>query len=95
MRIAPIFRRIVLVATGSGIASCTPAVLEQKMPIRLLWVAPGARETFGDKLVDSIVEANPEAIIYSKRSSPNCFRNLTHISLYQTQIDMDNLIWSS
>lgn len=68
MKIAPMFRRIVLVATGSGIGPCTPAILERKLPIRLLWTAPNLRETFGDKLVDSILEANPEAVIYSKLS---------------------------
>ncbi|RDB22102.1 Linear gramicidin synthase subunit C [Hypsizygus marmoreus] len=67
MKIAPMFRRIVLVATGSGIGPCTPAILERKLPIRLLWTAPNLRETFGDKLVDAILEANPEAVIYNTR----------------------------
>lgn len=63
------FRRIVLVATGSGIGPCTPAILGRELPIRLLWTAPNLRETFGDKLVDSILEANPEAVIYSMSNS--------------------------
>ncbi|RDB22261.1 Linear gramicidin synthase subunit C [Hypsizygus marmoreus] len=67
MKIAPMFRRIVLVATGSGIGPCTPAILERKLPIRLLWTAPNLRDTFGDKLVDAILEANPEAVIYNTR----------------------------
>ncbi|KAG5636268.1 hypothetical protein H0H81_008603 [Sphagnurus paluster] len=67
MRILPMFRRIVLVATGSGIAPCTPAILEGKVPIRVLWTAPDVRETFGDKLVDSILKANPESVIYNTR----------------------------
>ena len=65
MRIVPMFRRIVLVATGSGIAPCTPAILEKKIPIRLLWTAPNIRETFGDKLVDQILGASPDTILYS------------------------------
>ena len=64
MRIAPMFRRIVLVATGSGIGPCTPAILEQKLPIRLLWTAPDVRETFGDKLVDQVLSASPDAVVY-------------------------------
>ncbi|KAG6910283.1 hypothetical protein DXG01_011680 [Tephrocybe rancida] len=67
MKIAPMFRRLVVVATGSGIGPCTAAILEKKIPIRVLWTAPNVRETFGDKLVDSILEANPDAVIYNTR----------------------------
>ncbi|KAG6910275.1 hypothetical protein DXG01_011672 [Tephrocybe rancida] len=67
MKIAPMFRRLVVVATGSGIGPCTAAILEQKIPIRVLWTAPNVRETFGDKLVDSILEANPDSVIYNTR----------------------------
>ncbi|KAF8077656.1 hypothetical protein FPV67DRAFT_6540 [Lyophyllum atratum] len=67
MKIAPLFRRLVVVATGSGIGPCTAAILEGRIPIRVLWTAPNVRETFGDKLVDSILEANPESVIYNTR----------------------------
>ncbi|KAF5387033.1 hypothetical protein D9615_001563 [Tricholomella constricta] len=67
MKIAPMFRRLVVVATGSGIGPCTAAIMEKKIPIRVLWTAPNVRETFGDKLVDSILEANPESVIYNTR----------------------------
>ncbi|GLB34658.1 putative adenylate-forming reductase, a natural product biosynthesis enzyme that resembles non-ribosomal peptide synthetases, yet serves to modify one substrate, rather than to condense two or more building blocks [Lyophyllum shimeji] len=67
MKIAPMFRRLVVVATGSGIGPCTAAIMEKKVPMRVLWTAPSVRGTFGDKLVDSILEANPEAVIYDTR----------------------------
>ncbi|KAF7299018.1 Nonribosomal peptide synthetase 12 [Mycena indigotica] len=67
LRIVPLFRRVVLVATGSGIGPCAPCILENKIPIRLLWTSPNVRETFGDKLVDEIVTANPEACIYDTK----------------------------
>ncbi|GLB38322.1 putative adenylate-forming reductase, a natural product biosynthesis enzyme that resembles non-ribosomal peptide synthetases, yet serves to modify one substrate, rather than to condense two or more building blocks [Lyophyllum shimeji] len=67
MRIVPLFRRIIVVATGSGIGPCTAAILEQRIPMRLLWTAPNVRETFGDKLVDSILTAAPDAVIYNTR----------------------------
>ncbi|KAF5388425.1 hypothetical protein D9615_000845 [Tricholomella constricta] len=67
MRIVTMFRSIVLVATGSGIAPCAPAVLEKRIPIHLLWTAPNIRETFGDKLVDSLLTASPSAVIYNTR----------------------------
>ncbi|KAG5653701.1 hypothetical protein H0H81_011281 [Sphagnurus paluster] len=65
MRIACMFRRIVLVATSSGIGPCIPIVLEQKIPIRLLWISSNVRETFGNHLVETVVKANPQAIIYN------------------------------
>ncbi|KAF8077658.1 nonribosomal peptide synthetase 12 [Lyophyllum atratum] len=67
MKIAPLFRRLVVVATGSGIGPCTAAILEKRIPIRVLWTAPNVRETFGDKLVDTILEANPDSVIYNTR----------------------------
>ncbi|KIJ53441.1 hypothetical protein M422DRAFT_64469 [Sphaerobolus stellatus SS14] len=67
LRIVPLFRRLVFVATGSGIGPCAPCILEQRVPIRLLWTSPDVRKTFGDKFVDSIVEKSPDAVIYDTR----------------------------
>ncbi|THU87036.1 nonribosomal peptide synthetase 12 [Dendrothele bispora CBS 962.96] len=67
LRIVPLFRRLVFVATGSGIGPCAPCILERRVPIRLLWTSPDVRKTFGDKLVDSILEASPDAVIYDTR----------------------------
>ena len=64
LRIVPLFRRLVFVATGSGIGPCAPCILEKRVPIRLLWTSPNIRKTFGDKLVDSILEASPGAVVY-------------------------------
>ncbi|KAM5533437.1 hypothetical protein V8D89_012875 [Ganoderma adspersum] len=65
--VTPLFRRVVLVATGSGIAPIAPVVYARKVPLQLLWVAPNVRKTFGDPLVDSLIEANPNAAIYDTR----------------------------
>ena len=64
VHVAPLFRRVVLVATGSGIAPLAPVVYAKEIPIQLLWTAPAVRKTFGDKLVDSLLDANPNAVIY-------------------------------
>lgn len=66
LRIVPLFRRVVIVATGSGIGPCAPCIFEQRVPMKLLWTSPNVRETFGDKLVDSILEKAPDAVIYGK-----------------------------
>ncbi|THH27306.1 hypothetical protein EUX98_g6881 [Antrodiella citrinella] len=67
LRISTLFRRVVFVATGSGIGPCAPVILAQGVPIRLLWTSPNVRQTFGDKLVDSILAASPGAVIYDTR----------------------------
>ncbi|KZV88846.1 nonribosomal peptide synthetase 12 [Exidia glandulosa HHB12029] len=67
LRIVPLFRRLVFVATGSGIGPCAPCILEQRVPIRLLWTSPNVRQTFGDKFVDSILDASPDAVVYDTR----------------------------
>ncbi|KAH9065350.1 hypothetical protein EDB87DRAFT_1595365 [Lactarius vividus] len=67
IHVAPLFRRLLLVATGSGIGPCVPCILEQRVPIRLLWTSPNVRQTFGDELVDTILEKSPDAVIYDTR----------------------------
>ncbi|KAJ3555227.1 hypothetical protein NM688_g2696 [Phlebia brevispora] len=67
LRITPLFRRVVFVATGSGIGPCAPCIFEQRVPIRLLWTSPDVRKTFGDKLVDDILKASPGAVVYDTR----------------------------
>ncbi|KAH9891585.1 hypothetical protein C8Q73DRAFT_649944 [Cubamyces lactineus] len=67
VRVTPLFRRVVMVATGSGIGPIAPVVYAKKVPIQLLWTAPAVRKTFGDALVDSLLEANPSAVIYDTR----------------------------
>ncbi len=66
LRITPLFRRVVFVATGSGIGPCAPCIFEQRIPIRLLWTSPNVRQTFGDDFVDSILKASPGAVVYGK-----------------------------
>lgn len=51
---------------GSGIGPCAPCILEQRVPIRLLWTSPDIRKTFGDRLVDDILAASPGAVIYGE-----------------------------
>ncbi|KAK1223094.1 hypothetical protein PQX77_014022 [Marasmius sp. AFHP31] len=67
VHVVPMFRRVVLVATGSGIAPLVPVILRQEVPIRLLWTSPNVRETFGDALVDNILEKAPGTVLYDTR----------------------------
>ncbi|MFD2176620.1 hypothetical protein [Veronia pacifica] len=59
-----LFDRVVYVATGSGIGPCLPHLLAKKLPMKLVWVTRNPRKTFGDQLVDEILEAQPDAVIW-------------------------------
>ncbi|KAI0801910.1 nonribosomal peptide synthetase 12 [Irpex lacteus] len=67
LRITSLFRRVVFVATGSGIGPCAPCIFEQRVPIKLLWTSPNVRETFGDEFVDHILKCSPGAVVYDTR----------------------------
>lgn len=59
-----LFKRVVWVATGSGIGPCLPHLLSQETPSRLVWATRNPRKTYGDQLVDEILEVQPSAIIW-------------------------------
>ncbi|KAF9649149.1 hypothetical protein BDM02DRAFT_3128577 [Thelephora ganbajun] len=67
LRIVPMFRRMILVATGSGVGPCAHAIFEGRTPVRLLWTSPNVRETFGRELVDQILRYAPDTVIYDTR----------------------------
>lgn len=67
VHVTPLFRRVVMVATGSGIGPIAPVVFAKETEIQLLWTAPAVRKTFGDKLVDSLLDAAPNSVIYDTR----------------------------
>ncbi|CAE6410601.1 unnamed protein product [Rhizoctonia solani] len=69
LRIVPLFRRLVIVATGSGIGPCAPAIFEKRTNMRLLWTSPDVRKTFGNELVDKLLDASPDAVIYDTRKN--------------------------
>lgn len=58
------FKRVIWVATGSGVGPCIPHLIDQKVPSRLVWATRSPRETYGDELVDEILAAQPEALIW-------------------------------
>ena len=59
-----LFKKVVWVATGSGIGPCLPHLLSQETPSRLVWATRNPRKTYGDHLVDEILEVQPSAIIW-------------------------------
>ena len=63
--IRPTTRRVVWIATGSGVGPCVPHLLTGEVPARLVWSTKNPRQTFGDALVDEILTAEPEARIWN------------------------------
>ncbi|MBV7298416.1 hypothetical protein [Enterovibrio paralichthyis] len=59
-----LFKRVVYVATGSGIGPCLPHLLAKKLPMHLVWSTRSPRKTYGDELVDEILAAQPDALIW-------------------------------
>jgi hypothetical protein len=59
-----LFRRVIYVATGSGIGPCLPHLLAQQVPALLVWSTRSPRKTYGDRLVDEILEVQPDAVIW-------------------------------
>lgn len=63
-RIEVLFKRVVYVATGSGIGPVLPHLLAQDVPSHLVWATRSPRKTYGDGLVDEILAASPDAIVW-------------------------------
>ncbi|TDD61041.1 hypothetical protein E1263_08595 [Kribbella antibiotica] len=59
-----LFRKVVWVATGSGIGPCLPHLLAGDTPSLLVWSTRHPRQTYGDALVDEILGAQPDAVIW-------------------------------
>lgn len=63
-RVEVLFKRVVYIATGSGIGPVLPHLLAKDVPIHLIWATRSPRRTYGDALVDEILQAVPGAMIW-------------------------------
>lgn len=59
-----LFKKVVYVATGSGIGPCLPHLLAAEVPARLVWATRAPRTTYGDALVDEILAVQPDALVW-------------------------------
>lgn len=59
-----LFKKVIYVATGSGIGPCLPHLLAQEVPAHLIWSTRTPRTTYGDELVDEILAVQPNALIW-------------------------------
>ena len=59
-----LFKRVVYIATGSGIGPCMTHLLHKRLPIYLIWATKNPVKTYGQPLVDEILRAVPDAVIW-------------------------------
>lgn len=62
--IETLFKRVVYVATGSGIGPVLPHLLARQVPAHLVWATRSPRRTYGDELVDEILAVQSGATIW-------------------------------
>ncbi|KAL4945831.1 hypothetical protein BDV06DRAFT_229725 [Aspergillus oleicola] len=67
MRIATLFNRLVLVATGSGIGPLLGHIQDPTCPFRLVWSTPNPTDTFGKGIVDDVYGADPGAVVHDTK----------------------------
>jgi hypothetical protein len=63
--VARLFRRVVWVATGSGIAPCLPQLLGDATPAQLVWITRDPERTYGPELAGEILAAQPDAVVWN------------------------------
>ncbi|KAF1940829.1 acetyl-CoA synthetase-like protein [Clathrospora elynae] len=68
LRIATLFKSVVLVATGSGIGPCLSIFPYDKIAMRILWTAPNHESTFGKSIVEDVRRRDPNAVIHNTRT---------------------------
>ncbi len=69
LRMGSIFKKLVIVTTGSGIGPVLSLLISHPMPCRLLWSTPNPLETYGEKIMQAVAVADPDAMIINTRAS--------------------------
>ena len=64
-----LFKKIVVVATGSGIGPPLSLFHANVTPRRILWSTPKPLETYGPKVIKAVMDADPDAMIIDTRKA--------------------------
>ncbi|KAJ7265414.1 hypothetical protein B0H12DRAFT_1100665 [Mycena haematopus] len=62
-----LFKKIVIVATGSGIGPCLSLFYADVTPRRIFWSTPTPLVTYGEKIMEAVKKADPDAWIWDTR----------------------------
>jgi hypothetical protein len=60
-----LFKRVVYVATGSGIGPMLAHLMANNVPGHLIWITKNPRETYGDELINEILAVQPDALMWN------------------------------
>lgn len=65
-----IFKRVVIVTTGSGIGPCLSIMVDRhrRNACRVLWSSPSPEKIFGTEIVDAVRRVDPLAVIVDSRA---------------------------
>ncbi len=63
-----LFKKVIWVATGSGIGPCLPHLLAGNVEAKLIWSARTPRKTYGDELVNEILKCQPDAVMWDTKT---------------------------
>ena len=71
--IEKLFKKVIFVATGSGVGPCLPHLLANKVPSNLIWSTRSPEKTYGKELVGEITKNHKNAVIWDtdKKGKPN------------------------
>lgn len=69
LRMAMVFKRVVVVTTGSGIGPCLSMLVSYPLPCRILWSTPNPLQTYGEDILQQVTKADPDAMIINTRAS--------------------------
>ncbi|KAF5342172.1 hypothetical protein D9611_001505 [Ephemerocybe angulata] len=62
-----LFKRIVVVATGSGIGPCLSLLYADVTPRRVFWSTPNPEQTYGAKVMKAVLKADPDALVWNTK----------------------------
>jgi hypothetical protein len=65
INVKQLFSKVVIVTTGSGIGPALGHLLAAQTPSQLVWATRDPTKTYGAALVDEILTAQPEAVIWN------------------------------
>ena len=65
--VSRLFKKVVVVATGSGIGPCLSLFQARLTPCRVLWSTQSPETTYGQNVMDSVFAADPQAMIWDTR----------------------------
>ena len=69
LRMACVFKRIVVVTTGSGIGPCLSLLIAHPLPCRILWSSPNPLQIYGEGTIQAVMNSDSEAMIINTKTT--------------------------